>query len=242
METTIIYYLHKGDDIPFYIGKTINLKSRLKGHKKKFGKDIQLEEIDFVKTGDWKFWEKYWISQFKTWGFELVNKNDGGGGVNFCTLTHKNKISQAMMGNKSFLGKTHSSETKLKIGISMKGKQHKLGHINSKETREKISKSNIGKKISDETKAKISHALKGRELSEDHVNKIKAKRGYLQGRRNTWNLTPVLQLTMEGEFIKEWSSQIEAQNYFNKPNGDGIGACCRNKQKSAYGYKWKFKN
>lgn len=68
MEQTIIYYLHKGDDIPFYVGKTINLKSRLKGHKRKFGKDIQLEEMDFVETSDWKFWENIGFHNLKHGG------------------------------------------------------------------------------------------------------------------------------------------------------------------------------
>jgi hypothetical protein len=28
----------------------------------------------------------------------------------------------------------------------------------------------------------------------------------------------------------------------DKPKSDGVGACCRGDQKTAYGYKWKYKN
>ena len=44
---TYIYYLHKGDDIPFYIGKSVNVKlHRSYQHKKRFGKDTIIEIID----------------------------------------------------------------------------------------------------------------------------------------------------------------------------------------------------
>ena len=40
MEHTKIYYLHFGDNIPFYVGKTRNEYHRLVSHKKTFGNDI----------------------------------------------------------------------------------------------------------------------------------------------------------------------------------------------------------
>jgi hypothetical protein len=187
MEQTIIYYLHKGDDIPFYIGKTNNLYNRKYIHKKTFGSETEMFILEKVDINKWRTSEQYWISQFRTWGFELVNKNDGGGGLTQCNF---------------------GPERGEKISIAIKGK--------------------VGPN-------------KGKKLSEDHIDKIKAKRGYLKSRVNNWSLTPVIQLNLEGNFIKEWESQRQAQLYFNKPNSDGIGACCRGEQKTAYGYKWKFK-
>ncbi len=35
MDIIFIYYLHRGDGIPFYIGKTKDLKQRLREHKSK---------------------------------------------------------------------------------------------------------------------------------------------------------------------------------------------------------------
>jgi hypothetical protein len=97
------------------------------------------------------------------------------------------------------------------------------------------------KKISNANKGK-SKSHKGKLFTEEHKAKIKAKRGHLIGRKNTWQIKPVLQYDIQGNFIKEWNSQDEAQLFFNKPNSDGIGAVCRGKQKTAYNYIWKFKN
>jgi hypothetical protein len=89
-ETTYIYYLHKGDNIPFYVGKSINVKlHRSYQHKKRFGKDTIIEILDEVDTKNWKFWECYWIEQFKQWGFNLLNKNNGGNGCT--TLPEKSR-------------------------------------------------------------------------------------------------------------------------------------------------------
>ena len=77
-----------------YCGKTHNIKERYIGHLKK-GKYLNekyywvrnlklngfkpiMEIIDIVSDNDWDFWEKYWISQLKTWGFHLLNRTNGG--------------------------------------------------------------------------------------------------------------------------------------------------------------------
>lgn len=54
------------------------------------------------------------------------------------------------------VGKNHSEETKLKIGMATKGRKH------LKATKDKISKGNKGKKLSEETRRKISEAKKGK--------------------------------------------------------------------------------
>lgn len=93
INTTYIYFLHKGDNIPFYIGKTNNPITRLKNHKKtKNNSSLLLEIIEEVDIIKWKFWESYWISQFLTWGFELENKNGGGGGNSYLKESSKDLI------------------------------------------------------------------------------------------------------------------------------------------------------
>ena len=78
---TYIYFLHKGDNIPFYIGKSVNIKlHRSYQHKYTYGNDTVLEILDEVPTSEWLFWERFWIEQIKQWGFKLENKNNGGGG------------------------------------------------------------------------------------------------------------------------------------------------------------------
>jgi len=187
MDRTKIYYLHYGDNIPIYVRKTVRIKGRIGAHRAKFGQNIILEVIDDILTSEWKFWENYWIEQFKQWGFKLENKNNGGGG-----MTH-------------FIS---SPERGLKISMANKGR----------------------------TK---SH--KGKSFTEEHKQKIKATRNFLKFRQNIWQLLPVAQYDLNGNFIRYFDSQKEA-TIFIEAKGDGVGMCCRGKQKSAYGYIWKFKN
>ena len=51
---------------------------------------------------------------------------------------------------------------------------------------------------------------------------------------------PVLQFTLDGEFVREWPStrEIERQLGYNNAN---ISACCLGKRKSAYGFRWEYK-
>ena len=51
---------------------------------------------------------------------------------------------------------------------------------------------------------------------------------------------PVLQYTLDGEFVKEWKSTRDVQRnlgYFQTY----ISACCLGKHKSAYKFVWKYK-
>lgn len=72
--------------------------------------------------------------------------------------------------NNPFYGKTHSDETKNKIGEIHKGNQYMLGHHHTEETKRKLSEWNkehpnqywLGKHLSDETKKKLSESHKGK--------------------------------------------------------------------------------
>jgi hypothetical protein len=79
-----------------YVGKTNGKQCRLKSHicSAKRGEKthkanwvrLLLNEglkpkliiIDEILETNWEFWEEYWISQFKVWGFNLTNSTNGG--------------------------------------------------------------------------------------------------------------------------------------------------------------------
>jgi group I intron endonuclease len=130
-------------------------------------------------------------------------------------------------------GGPRSEETKRRISEGAKGKKRseetkqKLKKPKTEKHKQSISKSK--QNISEETKQKISKSKLGKKWSEEHIQNI------IKGKQK-----PILQYDLEGNFIKEWSSQLEATKYLNK-TGDGIGACCRGRQKKAYNYIWKFK-
>lgn len=52
---------------------------------------------------------------------------------------------------------------------------------------------------------------------------------------------PVLQYSLDGDFVKEWSSAKSIEQTLGLSQGN-ISNCCRGLQKKAYGYKWKYKD
>lgn len=54
---------------------------------------------------------------------------------------------------------------------------------------------------------------------------------------------PVIQYDLEGKFIKEWDSITNALKYIgHEGKTTNVSACCSNKQKTAFGYIWRYKN
>jgi hypothetical protein len=153
MEHTKIYYLHKGDTIPFYVGKTRNEYNRLHNHKKTFGMDIHMVIISEVL--DWRYWEKHYISLFKNLGYTLENKNSGGGGSEIVKDSTKQKISQP---NK---GTIHPIEGRLSTSNKLKGRKLSPEQI-EKIRIAKTGKPNPKKGKPDGPKPKVSEAHKGR--------------------------------------------------------------------------------
>ncbi len=110
-----------------------------------------------------------------------------------------------------------SQETKLRKSKSKLGNNHASGHIKS-----------------DFTKRIISHKMSQKDFynNPDRVKKL-----------SQFKSNPVIQYSLDGEFIKEWeSAKLAAKVLKNKTNGSDIISCLKGKQKTAYGYKWKSKN
>lgn len=152
---TIIYYLHRGDKLPFYVGKTKNIPNkREKEHQKRLNdSSIILEIIDFVD--DWRYWEKHYITLFKNLGHNLINQNSGGGGPEIVKESTKQKISQA---NK---GTAHSLEGRLSTSNKLKGRKLPPEQV-EKIKQAKLGKPNPKKGKPDGPKPGVSKAHKGR--------------------------------------------------------------------------------
>lgn len=52
---------------------------------------------------------------------------------------------------------------------------------------------------------------------------------------------PVLQYDCEMNFIKEWESPTDAEEFFSGKHTGAISRCINGKSKTSYGYKWKYK-
>jgi hypothetical protein len=82
--------------------------------------------------------------------------------------------------------------------------------------------------------SKIGLKKLGKKLSQEHCNTI--TKGKL-GKGKT-----VLQFDLNDNFIKEWDTARQACIFYNPKDLNGVSACCLKKQKTAFGYKWKYKN
>jgi hypothetical protein len=132
-----------------YIGKTINLKQRLKRHiydseckttSKKLAwirsllkQNIRplMNIIDIVEESDSNFWEIHYIALYKSFGFNLTNNTFGGDGQSNPTLEVRNSISEKIklrakikgVWNKGIL---HTEEEKLNLSLGHKNREEVL--------------------------------------------------------------------------------------------------------------------
>jgi predicted GIY-YIG superfamily endonuclease len=117
---TKIYILER-NNIPFYVGKTLQeIKDRYYTHG---GRKVnsKIIEIDCVDDNEWRFWESWYIELFKSWGFELENKNNGGGGrgPGWISPPERNAKIKASLQNHS---QHYTDKVKEKISKGNKGK------------------------------------------------------------------------------------------------------------------------
>jgi len=210
-------YILERNGIPFYVGKAKNAVRRQHKHYLTFGTDINMEVIDIVEDKQWKFWEQYWICQFKTWGFELENKNNGGGGPTEWTSMQKQNI------NPERIEKIINHPTRGKhISETLKQRDHSKYYTES-----------IRQKMSEATKNMP------RPFSDEHKQNM--------GIAKRKQAKPVLQYDLNDNFIIEWESKGQAAEWIKKQTGktsnvtSQIKDCILGKQKTAFKYKWKYK-
>jgi hypothetical protein len=196
---TKIYILER-NGVPFYVGKTLQeIKERFYTHKDK-KENSEITEIDCVDDNEWRFWESWYIELFKSWGFKLENKNNGGGGRG--------------------PGWVSPPERNAKIKASMK---------------------NHSQYYTDDVREKISKGNKGipKPFTEDHIRNI----GLIKRK----NAKRVLMYDLEDNLIKEWECKSQAAEWIKetkKRQGNltsQIKDAILGRQKTAFGYKWKYK-
>jgi hypothetical protein len=207
-----IYYLHRGDDVPFYIGYTKNKNNRLNDHRRKKGNNIEMVEIDECEEKDKKIIETMYIQLFKSWGFKLENCNEGGGGPIHHNQKSIEKYKQWRKDKKPMLGKKQSEETRKRKSEALKGKPKPEGFGDMmREVRLGVPKpQGMGEKISKALKGKLSKKAK-----------------------------TVLQYDLNGNFIAKYSNTLEAAEKTNS-NSSTISKVCRGIFSQTNGYKWSY--
>lgn len=196
-----------------------------------------IEILDEVLECDWQFWERHYISLFRSWGFSLTNHDDGGKGGNRKYPTKEETLKKMSI---SHTGVYPSLETRQKQSLA------KLGNKLSESTKEKLRIANTGKKMSKEAIEKTALANRGRKNTEEVKERIRQK---LKGKKRDveavikmaeTNLKPVLQYDLEGNFIKEYPS-IKAAKMELSPTNNGLSSHLKGQKKSWQGFIWKYK-
>lgn len=112
-----IYTLSDASNNVRYVGQTINYKQRIRKHLSdsnnpkthsqcwinallKSGEKPQIDIIDTCDIAELDFWEKHYISLYRSWGFRLTNLTGGGFRNKVLSIESRNKISKSLTGRK----------------------------------------------------------------------------------------------------------------------------------------------
>ena len=116
----------------------------------------------------------------------------------------------------------------------------------SEDSRKKLSKTNTGRKFSESTKKKMrenhydctgaNNPNFGKKWTSEQIANRQAHREYSRGAENK-SSKPIIQKTIDGEFVKRWPSIREAGKVHNIT---GIKNCLNGKYKQSHGFVWEY--
>lgn len=203
-----------------YVGQTVNFSAR-QSNWKNLNKNYS---NDFIS----KERNEYGIDNFSV---EILFKTDDRDKLNEMEMYYIKTLNTRYPngynmcdGGKGCSGWKMPEEQRLKLSESRKGeKNHNFGKLPWNALR-KPPKS-FGEAVSKGLKGKT----KGRKKSEEHKKKI--------GEAHS---IPIIQLTTDNKFIKEWKSAAEASR--NGYNFSHICACCRGERKKHHNCHWVRKD
>lgn len=198
-----------------YIGQSSNINKRWKTYKRLEDVKTQPKLYESLKKYGWDNHQWEIIEECN------VNKNNR---EEYYILLYNSHIDGLNSSSKSKGPLFHTNETKEKIRLGNKKPKPNSGGKGKPKFR------------TNEHNINISNSLKGYKQTEEHKNN---KSKSLKGRSLTSK--SVIQFNIDGTFIKEWESAKQACLFYNPKDLNGVSACCLGKQKTAFGYKWKYK-
>lgn len=153
------------------------------------------------------------IAHYKRLGISY-NITDGGDGAESISEKNRKIISERMRTNHPMKGKHHTPEARAKIAEAGRGRKMKESTRRKLEEKVWSKRRNVHIEMSKESRTKIAKSLS----------------------------KPVLQLSLDGIILREFSSTIEADRYVNSGNRyNHIADVCNGKRKTANGYRWMYK-
>lgn len=223
MKITIYALIDPRNDEIKYIGKTNNIKKRIREHirdeenNKKYAwikslKKIKLQPEVFIleetNLDEANFWEIFWISQCKVWGFELKNMTNGGDGSYGIIPWNK--------GKKGIF--KHSEESKKLMSVWRK--ENTTGEKNGF----------FGKKHSEESKIKQKEKSSLRRWSEEFKENRRGEKSI--------NCKKVYQYDLYGNLIREYNFGKETKEFGFEPNI--VSKVCRGINKTHKNFVFSF--
>lgn len=232
------FYIGIGSDSTYY---RANKKSQRNIHwkrivsKTKYSIDILIDDLtwDEACEKEKEFIALYGRKDLKTGC--LVNMTEGGDGA---------------------FGKVTSDETKLKLSLAIKewSKTRVISDNQRKKASDKFKELNKDPKFQEKRIESLRSSTKLKEYNDSrigipsgykHTEEMKKKLSELRMGKKlkfeqySMKCKPLVQLTLDGQFVKEWQSakQVQRETRYLQCN---ISNCCNGKYKQAYGYKWEY--
>lgn len=240
-----------------YVGKTNNIVQRYKAHLnkakrhqkhmfnwinalKKEGLKPIMEIIDVVSIEEWKFWEQYWISQLKTWGFKLINYTNGGDGCTFANQTSykKGQGGKKVIGFNSMYEKIYEFNSAIEASKFLKVNKSSISCCCCNNCRRKTVK-NIAWFYYDDIIDLNENDLKKKIKENFIINRNPNSNTYYSGKLGP-RAKKVLMFDLDWNFICEFESATSAAKFIGVTNGAIQFACTKSKKSKCKNYKWKY--
>lgn len=226
-----------------YIGQTINEKRRLNQHKKSSENSLFHRAI---KKYGWENFEYKVLFKIhcnneqdltntlnikESIAIRFFNSIDSNVGYNLKISGSKGKLNKSVRdkiskSHKGLPGRKHTDEEKKSLSIKRRGVLNPMYGIHRPHT--------------EEEKIKMSIALKGKYVGPKNLNfgkKRKPLSNEVKNKLSIANSIPVVQLSIEGDFIKEWVGAKKAENDLKLK---GITKACKGKAITVGGFRWIY--
>ena len=186
-------------------------------------KDLEEEILEIVNNiNQLNIREEYWLKKYDVANnSKYYNKTNRCRGWSHPINEQKQKISKSKIGIPQSLEAAKKKRKKM-LGIPK----------HTKESKQLIGNKNSGPNI------RKSQSLKGKSKTKTHcLNISKGKKGKTLPHLHK----TIIQYDLDGRFIREYKNYEEIKLVIPHVNMHNVHACCKGRQKTSYGYKWKYK-